>query len=219
MNIAIILAAGNGSRLDLNTPKQIIKVENKPLFSYCFDVFNASKNIDKILMVCSAETINEIKDYIGDNDKVVYEIGSTSRFYSLKKAIEFLKPNLKDTDILLIHDADRPYINEEIINENIEECKKVPAVVTALKSVDSIINCSKDLRYENRDFIYQVQTPQTFKYEIIKKFIDDDVDYKDEGSAARAHNISISIVKGSPINKKITTNDDLLLFEAYLKNK
>ena len=112
---------------------------------------------------------------------------------------------------MLIHDGLRVFINNEIINDNIEECKKHNAVVTAVKETNSlsVINDNGVSTYLDREKVYIHQTPQTFLGSIIKKSYLNGNPYTDDANLVASKGYNVHIVNGSYDNIKITTNSDL----------
>ena len=169
MNVAIILAAGNGTRLSNNIKKQFIKIHDKQLFLFSFDSF-CSSNIDKILIVSSKEDINYVRSLVSSNEKFLDVIaGGETRQQSVKNALDYLKGILADDDVILIHDAARPLIKVPLINEVINKTIEYDCCSLILPIKDTIISLSNN-NYEStleRDKLASVQTPQGFKFKII----------------------------------------------------
>ena len=220
MNVAIILAAGNGTRLSNNIKKQFIKIHDKQLFLFSFDSF-CSSNIDKILIVSSKEDINYVRSLVSSNEKFLDVIaGGETRQQSVKNALDYLKGILADDDVILIHDAARPLIKFPLINEVINKTIKYDCCSLILPIKDTIISLSNN-NYEStleRDKLASVQTPQGFKFKIIYEahlkaihsFATDDA------QLVKSLGFNIHLIKGDEQNFKITTNEDLNYFEYIL---
>ena len=176
MNIAVVLAAGKSERLnDISVPKQLYLLNNVPLFMYSVLTFNNYDDIDYIYIVTNDDCLKAIKQYVEQyhltrkvKDVI---IGGTSRQESVYKALLRLKEDgVNDDDIILIHDAARPMMSRQMVIDNIEGVKKYDAVTTATKVKDTIIKGRDELEgFVNREELYQVQTPQSFRYKIIKE--------------------------------------------------
>ena len=220
MNVAIILAAGNGTRLSNNIKKQFIKIHDKQLFLFSFDSF-CSSNIDKILIVSSKEDINYVRSLVSSNEKFLDVIaGGETRQQSVKNALDYLKGILADDDVILIHDAARPLIKFPLINEVINKTIEYDCCSLILPIKDTIISLSNN-NYEStleRDKLASVQTPQGFKFKIIYEahlraihsFATDDA------QLVKSLGLNIHLIKGDEQNFKITTNEDLNYFEYIL---
>ena len=220
MNVAIILAAGNGTRLSNNIKKQFIKIHDKQLFLFSFDSF-CSSNIDKILIVSSKEDINYVRSLVSSNEKFLDVIaGGETRQQSVKNALDYLKGILADDDVILIHDAARPLIKFPLINEVINKTIEYDCCSLILPIKDTIISLS-DNNYEStleRDKLASVQTPQGFKFKIIyeahQKAIHSSA--TDDAQLVKNLGLNIHLIKGDEQNFKITTNEDLNYFEYIL---
>ena len=220
MNVAIILAAGNGTRLSNNIKKQFIKIHDKQLFLFSFDSF-CSSNIDKILIVSSKEGINYVRSLVSSNEKFLDVIaGGETRQHSVKNALDYLKGILADDDVILIHDAARPLIKVPLINEVINKTIEYDCCSLILPIKDTIISLSNN-NYEStleRDKLASVQTPQGFKFKIIyeahQKAIHSSA--TDDAQLVKSLGLNIHLIKGDEQNFKITTNEDLNYFEYIL---
>ena len=220
MNVAIILAAGNGTRLSNNIKKQFIKIHDKQLFLFSFDSF-CSSNIDKILIVSSKEDINYVRSLVSSNEKFLDVIaGGETRQQSVKNALDYLKGILADDDVILIHDAARPLIKVPLINEVINKTIEYDCCSLILPIKDTIISLSNN-NYEStleRDKLASVQTPQGFKFKIIYeahlKAIHSSA--TDDAQLVKKLGLNIHLIKGDEQNFKITTNEDLNYFEYIL---
>ena len=220
MNVAIILAAGNGTRLSNNIKKQFIKIHDKQLFLFSFDSF-CSSNIDKILIVSSKEDINYVRSLVSSNEKFLDVIaGGETRQQSVKNALDYLKGILTDDDVILIHDAARPLIKVPLINEVINKTIEYDCCSLILPIKDTIISLSNN-NYEStleRDKLASVQTPQGFKFKIIyeahQKAIQSSA--TDDAQLVKNLGLNIHLIKGDEQNFKITTNEDLNYFEYIL---
>ena len=220
MNVAIILAAGNGTRLSNNIKKQFIKIHDKQLFLFSFDSF-CSSNIDKILIVSSKEDINYVRSLVSSNEKFLDVIaGGETRQQSVKNALDYLKGILADDDVILIHDAARPLIKFPLINEVINKTIEYDCCSLILPIKDTIISLSNN-NYEStleRDKLASVQTPQGFKFKIIYEAHQKAMHSSatDDAQLVKKLGFNIHLIKGDEQNFKITTNEDLNYFEYIL---
>lgn len=230
MNIALILAAGTGSRMgNADKPKQFLNVYNKPLLVHTVEIFEVNDDIEQIVIVTNKEYIDQVKVWCKQYDltKVKNVVaGGDSRqisVYNGLKGVEAIKA--KDDDIIVIHDAARPLVSQAIIKNNIEACKLYGAVDTVMPASDTIIrSIDKKIikEIQNRSELFQGQTPQTFKFGIIKKAHEEakknnDTDTTDDCKLVIKNGVSVYLVQGSRLNFKITTFDDLMILKALLK--
>lgn len=223
---AIILAAGRGKRMNSEINKQFLLINGKPLLYYSLKAFEESE-IDEIILVSGPGYLNFCREEIVEKygfSKVSGIIeGGDERYNSVYNGLCVLE----SVDFVLIHDSARPMITKELVNFNIQEVKKYRACVTAVPSKDTIKVSDADgfVSYTpNRKDLWNIQTPQTFEFELIKKAykyamegnlsnITDDAmileNYKEES-------VKIKLIEGSYDNIKITTSQDLLVAEKLL---
>ena len=220
MNIALVLASGKGSRvLNETTPKQFILVNEIPLLFYSVLAFERCDKIDQIVIVTSEEHIQFVKDYATKlNIKKITNVvvGGASRQESSFLGLSSL--NCAKDDIVLIHDAARPLVSEDIIKNNILAAQTNGAAITAIKCNDSLITTAKT--YLNRDEIYLIQTPQSFKFELIFSTHKNNqgCNATDDASLLIDTYKNIEIVNGSRNNFKVTTDEDLKYFNYLIKD-
>ena len=123
MNTAIILAGGVGSRMGVDRPKQFLMVQDKPIISYCFDIFQKHNEIDAIVVVVSEQWQSFVEEYAAKYhvDKICgYAPAGKTRQHSIYNGLKCIAENAGDTDIVIVHDAARPLVSDEIISECIK---------------------------------------------------------------------------------------------------
>ncbi len=223
MNVAVILAGGKGLRLGSDTPKQMLILGDKPVIAWSVDTFHKNRLIDKIIIVSEKELIMSIGKIFPEKKypkiSAVIE-GGSERLDSSYNAV--LSAELKDEDIILFHDAARPFVSGEIINELINGVKETGACGTYVQSTDTIA-IVKDNAVEyipERRNVFSAQTPQGFRYNIIKEAHLYQKEVKKSGitddvSLVVNYGYTVSVVPGSYKNVKITTEQDLK-FAEYL---
>ena len=226
MNIAIILAAGKSERLnDINVPKQLYLLNNVPLFMYSVLTFSNLEDIDVLYIVTNKDCFDKVKQYVEQyNLKKVKAIilGGESRQQSVYLALKQLENDgVKNDDIVLIHDAARPVIDKQIILDNIKGALKHNAVTTAIKVSDTLVKAHDQLEtFVDREGLYRAQTPQSFRFKIIKdaheKALKDQKEYTDDSALVKENGQPVYLVKGSAANFKVTTIDDLKLLEMIV---
>lgn len=220
MNVTVLLAAGSGTRLDQNKAKQFIEVDGKELFLYSLDVFHNSSNIDKIVLVTRKEDIKHIKSVTSGYIKLIDVIeGGDTRELSVKNAVDYLKDVCQKDDVILIHDSARPFVNERIINDNIEAVKKYDAAVTAIKATDSMfMGEDKVAKSLDRNIVWHAQTPQSFRFDLLTKAFDQfDATLTDDVAVVLNIGVHPHIVLGDKTNFKVTTLEDLKRMMSLLK--
>lgn len=227
MNIAIVLAAGKSERLnDINVPKQLYLLNNVPLFMYSVLTFNNLEDIDEVYVVTNEECYKQIDQYLElyrlEKVKGII-LGGATRQESVYNALKKLEESgVKDDDIILIHDAARPLMDKFIVLDNIAGVKMYDAVTTAIKVKDTIIKGNETLDgFVDRNELYQAQTPQSFRFRIIKDAHDNALEKNlmnmtDDSALVKENGQPVHIVKGTTANFKVTTIDDLKLLEMIV---
>jgi 2-C-methyl-D-erythritol 4-phosphate cytidylyltransferase len=229
MNIAVILAGGVGSRVGADRPKQFIEILGKPILAYTVEKFNSHPEVDAIEIVCVESHLEYLREMVNEYnlDKVKWITKGGDTFQgSVKNGIANLKNKIGDDDIVLVHFGASPFIESDIISDAIRVCaEKGNAISTTnfiylsgIKDDDT-----KTTKYIDRDTICCMNTPHAFQY----KFI---CDLYDEGertgviNRVEPHTTTMMYELGKPIyfskgtqtNIKITTKEDLDLFEGYV---
>ena len=214
-----ILAGGSGTRMgNTDMPKQFMLLGDKPILVHTVEQFLINPAFDKILVCCPKEWVSYTRDLLSNNDidssKIVIVAGGSTRNETIMNGCKFIEENygLTDKDIIVTHDAVRPFVNQRILDDNIKGLKKYDAVDTVISAVDTIV-CSKDGKviYDIpiRSEYYQGQTPQSFK---IKKLMElyNSLTNKEKGILTDACKIfsikdcPVGLVAGEGYNIKIT---------------
>ena len=229
MNIALILAAGSGSRMgNTDKPKQFLPIYGKPLMVHTIEAFEMHDEVDAVVISTNEEYIDQVKVWCKQYDlsKVKMIVaGGDSRQISVYNGLQAVKKLANGDDIVLIHDSARPLISQKIISDNIEGAKSFGAVDTVIHATDTIVE-SKDgekiSNIPNRKELYQGQTPQSFRLSLIleahEKAKDGSIpNVTDDAKLIIAMGKDIHLVEGDKLNFKITTFDDLMMLKALLK--
>lgn len=224
-NIAIILASGNGERFGENIPKQFYIFKEKTLLEHSINAFELNKNIDEIFVVTNPKFRDLTEEILSKNKykKITKLLNGGKTRVDSSRIGSFETP---DNSNVLIHDAVRAFITQDIINRNIEALKTYSAVGTAINTIDTIIEVNEENNITNipkRKLIKRIQTPQSFKAELIKKahkmaLEDENIEFTDDCGIILKYNLAqIHIVDGDEINIKITQKSDLDFINNLLK--
>lgn len=225
MNGVVIVAAGTGSRMKKDINKQFIKLKNKEIVAHTIEKFYNSENIDDIVVVIREDEEGyfnkNIKEKYGfTNIKVAH--GGNERQDSVFNGIKMLK---KECDVVLIHDGARPFVTDDIIKRSINKANEHNAIVVGVKVKDTIKVVSDNgniVDTPNRSYLWAVQTPQVFKYDIITKAYEDAYNNNyygtDDAMLVERIGYNVKMIEGSYNNIKITTQEDLEFGEQILKN-
>ena len=224
-NIAIILASGSGSRFNNELPKQFFKIRNKTVLQYSVEAFQNHTNIDKIIVVSNPDYINETIAITQNYSKVSNVIagGKTRQISSYNGVF-----SVKDENVnVFIHDAARPFVSKNIIDDCISALLKYNAINVAVESTDTIIQVDENhfiKSVPNRKSLMRCQTPQCFKLDTIRKAHllakENNFDSAtDDCSLILKYNICpIYVVNGEINNIKITYDSDIKTAEQILSN-
>jgi len=230
MNIAIILAAGNSTRMKGKTPKQLLNINGKPVSVYSLETFQAHSDVDNIIVVTKTDlfdTFSKIVKKYKLNKVSAIIAGGITRQASVFNALAFLDPNIKHSDIVLIHDAARPFITKRILDENIRIAKKSSAVETAILCADTI-SVSKNGQFItnvlDRRELYQAQTPQSFSFGLIlqahqKAALENWANVTDDAQLVLRFGHEVAIAEGTQNNFKITTREDYELAKDIVSKR
>ncbi len=221
--VAIIPAGGSGFRTGTSTPKQFLKFHGKELIAYTIEVFQYSPLVDEIIVAVNhsyIDFINKLKlKYKLKKISMVVE-GGNERQDSVYNALSVL--HLRKNDLVAVHDAARPLLSKEVLNNAIETAGNKGNAVVSIKARDTLLETNDNLyKYPDRSNIYYIQTPQIFKYSELKSAFE--LAYKnnfygtDESMLMQKAGYKLNLVEGSLINLKVTTADDLLILKKLLK--
>lgn len=205
---AIIVAAGEGTRLPGSCPKAYRVLHGKPLWRHSYDVFNMHPAIGEIMLVVNPNHLSQGQPLpVGE---VTYVEGGKTRQESVAKGLKALEE--KGTTHVLIHDAARPFLDRALIDRVLEGLEQHPAVIPAIPVKDTIKRMDEGrVVTPDRHSLCAAQTPQGFRYDTIlqlhKKYTDRHA--TDDAQLAEWAGIPVHVVAGDEANKKITTAEDL----------
>ena len=218
----IIAAGGLGTRLKTIHPKPLVMLNGRPLLAYSMEIFERSPLIDSVIIVTHEYHILDVEDVVRHYDfrkveRVVTggETRSASVYNGLREAGD-------NTDIVVIHDGARPLVKAQTVQRAIEQCKAHGAVVVGvkvkptIKRVDPLNLFVRETL--NRGELWEIQTPQVFNRELLlKAYAQHGVEnHTDDAGLVERMGIPVKVVEGDYENIKITTNEDLVLAEAFL---
>ncbi len=231
MNIAIILSGGVGSRMGLDIPKQYVEVKHRPIISYCLETFLENKQTDAVVIGVAdewKEYVEKLVKEIKSSKPVFYATPGETRQYSIYNALKVVKETgLKDNSLVIIHDAARPLVSQEQINRCYYTCNNADGAMPVIPVKDTTYYSEDGKTIANlldRSKLWAGQTPEAFvfgKYfEVHEKMPREEL-LKINGSTEIAfkNGLKVEMVKGDPMNFKITTPEDLSNFESIIKNE
>lgn len=229
MNYALIIAGGSGNRMGQDIPKQFMHIDNSPVIIHTMMAFQRHPNIDGIAVVCLEGWETVVQSYANQFNitklKWIFPGGNNGQesihngIYGLKEA------GCNDDDLILIHDAVRPLLSQDIISSNIAISEKYGYAITGIKCREAILVSDDGFKATKsipRDTLVRTQTPQTFR---LKNLIKAHEEAKEKGITnsvasctlmAELGNREMHIVPGSEKNVKITTVEDLEIVKSLL---
>ncbi len=229
-----ILAGGSGTRMgNTEMPKQFLMLGDRPIIIHTIEQFLINQSFSKIIVCCPKEWVSYTEDllekYNIDTNRVDIAVGGSTRNETIMNGCKLIeeKYGLTDKDIIVTHDAVRPFVNQRILDDNIKLAKKYAAIDTVVSATDTIVY-SKDGKIisdiPNRKECFQGQTPQTFN---IKKLIAlfNSLTVKEKEILTDGCKIfslkgeSVGLVDGEVYNIKLTTLYDLKIAKAILMEK
>lgn len=226
MKVAVIIAAaGAGRRMKSDRPKQLLVLNETPILIYTIRKFDACPLVDTIIVAAPRESVEEIRKLVGSagfGKSVAVVQGGERRQDSVATAMQHLSP---DTTIVAVHDAVRPFVTNDEIEDSIRHAQEHGAAVLAVPIVDTVKQIRKDVVDSTltREHLVLAQTPQVFRIEILKEAFErarrDEYYGTDESSLVERLGYPVSIVRGSERNIKITRPSDLTLARAFLEEE
>lgn len=223
---AIILAAGQGKRMNSKVAKQFMMLSDKPVLCYSIQAFEES-NVEDIILVVSPGEEEYVKQMMEPyHFKKIRSIapGGKERYYSVYEGLR----HIKATEYVLIHDGARPCITPMVINHVIDKVQQTKACIVGVPVKDTIkIVDSKGtvIQTPAREQVWAIQTPQAFEYQLILSAYERLI--KEEDTSVTDDAMALEKMTGHPVytmigdyeNIKITTPEDLIIAEQIIKNK
>lgn len=232
MNIALIIAAGRGRRMEQDVPKQFINVYDKPIIIYTLEAFQKHPDIHDIEVVCLDGWHDILEAYAKQNGitKLKWIVGGGATVQeSIRNGVYNLEGPCSDDDIIIIHDGIRPMVDESVLSDVIAKCNIYGNAVTSLPYNEQIFIIKDEVSTEEyipRETLRRVQTPQAYK---MSKLLWAYREAFDRGTGIHGSSYTNTMMvdlgetlyfaSGSDKNVKITTSDDVELFRALLGAK
>ena len=226
-NVALIIAGGMGERMHQDMPKQFLSVNDKPIIVYTMECFQNHPDVDAIYVSCLKGWECILKAYAKQFDITKLEEvieGGINGQASIRNGVYAIAEKYGVDDLILIHDAIRPMLSADVISDNIAKCKNFGNAITVIPCMEAMLKSEDELESREsilRNSLFRAQTPQTISV----------------GNAVRIHREALKqgivnsvatctlllelgekvfFAKGSELNIKITTTDDITIFKALL---
>lgn len=232
MIFGAILAGGIGSRMhSADMPKQFLPLGNKPVIIHTLEKFLTYSHFDCIYIGVHRDWIGYMNDLVerympAQKDRIAIIAGGSGRNETIFNIIDHIEAQFgsSDENIIVTHDAVRPFVTLRMIEENVEAAKQYGAVDTVVPAVDTIVvseNGKTIHSIPQRDAMYQGQTPQSFKISILKKLFyslstDEKTILTDACKICVVRDYPVHLVLGAVTNLKITTPGDYKIAQAMM---
>ena len=224
MNTAIIAAAGTGSRMASDRPKQFLQLAGTPIIFHTLGPFEQCDSIQEVIVVLPAEEAAAFltlaaKHGLRKLSRVVP--GGTTRADSVKRGLMAIRP--ATAGIVVVHDGVRPFVTVEEIENAVAAAESDGAAILVAPVTDTIkqVSGSSVVKTLERDELRRALTPQCFRYDLLKKAYEQadvaDPSLTDESALVERIGAPVTTIEGSSRNIKITTPQDLLIAEAFIK--
>ena len=229
MNIAVILSGGIGSRMGLEIPKQYILVKDQPIINYCLKTFLDHDKIDMIVITVAKDWKHFVEEHLtklAPKKPIYFAESGKTRQYSIFNALKLINTTNDNDDLVVIHDAARPLVNNLLITQSLLACKNYDGIMPVIPVKDTIYLSDDGHNIKqllNRNHLWAGQAPETFRFnkylEAHKQLTEDEL-LKINGSTELAYKCGLNcqMIKGDPLNFKITTLEDLSNFRSIIES-
>lgn len=223
MRYAIIVAGGKGTRFGSDIPKQFLLLNEVPVLMHTIMRFvDTNTEIIVVLPEAQIQTWNELCNTHNFNIPHKIVAGGTTRFHSVKNALECIIPS--EGDLIAVHDGVRPLVSKNIIEEAYATASSHGSAIPAIEVTDTIRQVSENETSSTtllRSTLRAVQTPQVFDAFMLKDAYNKPFSeaFTDDASVIESAGHSVKLTKGSPTNIKITHSIDLIIAKEFLKNE
>lgn len=228
MNIALILAAGVDPRFQMNVPKQFVNIYNRPVIVYTLEAFQKHNEIDAIAVVCLDGWQEMVRAYAKQFNVTKLKwvmTGGVDGQSSARIGVNALREECQLGDIIVLHDAIRPLVSEEIITDSIRVCRQYGNGVAAVRTMDNTMITEDGMTGResiSRECVVRIQTPQAYRIDKLMELHDKAVEMGIKGGMDTSIVASqlgevIYFSKGSDLNLKINTVEDVEMFKALYK--
>ncbi len=221
LKFAVIVAGGSGQRMGTPVPKQFLTLQGKPLLWHTLHTFLNSFLDLQIILVLPAERHQEGEEIITSlraADRVTITTGGSTRFDSVKNGLALVQ----GPSVIFVHDGVRCLVSEALIRACYEQALEKGSAIPAVAATDSIRIVENDTnRVANRDHVRIIQTPQTFKSELLLPAFERAYDpaFTDEATVVELSGHPVHLIEGDHQNIKITRPVDLLIAEQILQQR
>lgn len=222
---AVVLAAGQGTRMGTTTPKPFLPLAGRPLILHTLNRFLQTQSVRKVILVAAATEVSRCQEAVQSDPRlkdleVVLAIGGPRRQDSVDNSLHRLDP---DCEIVVIHDGVRPFVSPGIIDRCVELAVKNGAVAVGVpvRETIKVVSGGRILQTPPRESLWEMQTPQVFRKEIIREAYQrarqEGIEATDDAMLVERLGKEVILVEGQRSNLKITEPEDLWLAEILIR--
>jgi len=216
LNLLIIAAAGQGSRLGRSEPKALVPLLGRPLISWTLDALAAIPFASRRVAVPLGRE-NRFEAAIGGSVGIV--AGGDTRSASVRRAFQSL--NAAPTDLVCVHDAARPFVTSRETRAVLDAAEKTGAAIAAIPVVDTLkrVEGNRIVSTVDREGLFAAATPQVFRADLLARAFAAAEDATDEAALVERLGVTVAVVPVSRLSFKITTPEDLEMAEALIRSR
>ncbi|MEP2782027.1 MAG: bifunctional 2-C-methyl-D-erythritol 4-phosphate cytidylyltransferase/2-C-methyl-D-erythritol 2,4-cyclodiphosphate synthase [Pseudoruegeria sp.] len=216
---AIIVAAGRGTRMGAETPKQFLDFLGKPVIRHTYEAFKKHPQVDSIVVVHHIDDVDQLRSCLGSNSLATLTPGGASRDASVKCGLNAVDPR---TTHVLIHDAARPLTSASLIQRIVDALTEYDGAAPALAVTDALWRGQDQMvsGSTSREGLFRAQTPQGFALPAIRAAHEALIGRAaDDVEVARAHGLDVAIIEGEERNLKLTFPQDFVRAAQFMESK
>ena len=229
MNTVLLMMGGSGTRFGADVPKQYVLINDKPVFSYILKGYDDLDPVDRIIVVSHKNFIEYVNETAQQEDiKKLYKVveGGDTRSESVKNGLIAANKFSNDDDVIMIHDATHPYVDEQGVKDIIKAVREYGGATLAQFNYDTVYRMDDDhilTNIEPRFNIVAGASPEAFSfkriYDIYMNSPKEELEQMTSaGAIALAHDIKMKVIRANVLNLKITYKDDMDLFTKLVNN-
>jgi 2-C-methyl-D-erythritol 4-phosphate cytidylyltransferase len=216
---AVIVAGGSGTRMGSSVPKQFLPLLGKPVLWYTLNTFLRSYDDMQVILVLPKEHMKQAENLVseGEMPRLTFAQGGNTRFHSVFNGLR----HVNSSSVVFVHDGVRCLLSTDLIHRCYEAALVAGNAIPGTRCVDSLrIETAGGNEVIERDHVWAIQTPQTFKSELLLEAFKQEYDesFTDEATVVERLGIKINLIEGESQNIKITKPVDMLIAENYLNS-
>lgn len=235
MNYAAILAGGTGSRVkSVNIPKQFVEINGEPVIYYTIKNMLKPNIFDRIYIAAHRDWIHFMNDLVSERfaevkDKIRIIPGGKERMDTIHNVISAIGADfdIKDDDVIVIHDAARPFVTERVLKDSVSAVAEYGAVVAAVSAADTMLISEGGETVDNiprRNTIFHGQAPDSFRLKLFRDMLDNLSEEQRKNVTGTSQICTLNdhrlhMIRGDALNFKITTDFDLLVAEKIAEKQ